>query len=133
MSYNNNQYNSFNYINDDANDDANDDILDDIINGVGLGAILIFIWILLAYYYYRYSLDRIKNKLITSYTNSNSDKIDMEKEYVMAKNIVYDVNKNTVVADMFVYDAITVDQISNEKVKFTILDNCNYKVNCITL
>jgi hypothetical protein len=124
MSYNNYQYNS---------GDILSNSIEGVKNGLILGFLSVVIWILLAFFYYRYSLDRIKNKIITQYTNANSAKIDMSKDFITVNNIIYNTDKNIITANVFINDATTMEIVSSEKITLNVLPECNYKINCISL
>jgi hypothetical protein len=102
---------------------------------VSLGFILItvIIWIYWSYTIYRYSSDRVGNKLLNKYSKIKTD-IDNDKQYINPINVKVDHIKNIASANMQILNKEDNTVISSSDFSAKINSDCSpLNLTCVSL
>lgn len=105
-----------------------------IVTAILFSSFIIIIWIIWAHKSYRYSDERISQKIMKKYNMVGGKKIDSTAEYVKAVNIVLNSDKTRVTCNIDVLNKETNELIRREKFSLSVKETCSPLLStCITL
>jgi hypothetical protein len=105
-----------------------------IMTAALFSSFIIIIWIIWAYKSYRYSDERISQKIMKKYNMGGGKKIDSTTEYVKAVNIVLNSDKTRVTCNIDVLNKETNELIRREKFSLSVKEACSPLLStCITI